>query len=169
MSPTCSHNLIRFVIDLQDFSSSWDIRATPMFFLKNGQQIGKLVGANKHELEKESASSRWWHRSCRMRAPAAAVERRCRALSCFLAAPAPLAGDANAMRASRDSLEAASTGSRLPARRISPRRLRHVGLLSSTPCHLAFFCPVVHWVGCSCHLQHSVPLTQRLGIFCGSR
>jgi len=42
----------------QDFSSSWDIRATPMFFLKNGQQIGKLVGANKRELEKESASSR---------------------------------------------------------------------------------------------------------------
>jgi len=29
-----------------------------MFFLKNGQQIGKLVGANKRELEKESASSR---------------------------------------------------------------------------------------------------------------
>jgi len=46
------------VIDLQDFSSSWVIRATPMFFLKNGQQIGKLVGANKRELEKESASSR---------------------------------------------------------------------------------------------------------------
>jgi len=58
VSPTCSHNLIRFVIDLQDFSSSWDIRATPMFFLKNGQQIGKLIGANKRELEKESASSR---------------------------------------------------------------------------------------------------------------
>jgi len=43
---------------MKDFSSSWDIRATPMFFLKNGQQIGKLVGANKRELEKESASSR---------------------------------------------------------------------------------------------------------------
>jgi len=43
---------------MKDFSSSWDIRATLMFFLKNGQQIGKLIGANKRELEKESASSR---------------------------------------------------------------------------------------------------------------
>lgn len=39
---------------LQDFSSSWDIRATPaFFFLKNGQQVDKLVGANKPELEKK--------------------------------------------------------------------------------------------------------------------
>jgi thioredoxin 1 len=43
------------VCDLcQDFSSSWDIRATPtFFFLKNGQQVDKLVGANKTELEKK--------------------------------------------------------------------------------------------------------------------
>ena len=42
------------VDDLMDFSSSWDIRATPtFFFLKNGQQIDKLVGANKPELEKK--------------------------------------------------------------------------------------------------------------------
>jgi thioredoxin 1 len=42
------------VIHLQDFSSSWDIRATPtFFFLKNGQQVDKLVGANKPELEKK--------------------------------------------------------------------------------------------------------------------
>uniref|UniRef100_A0A452Y3P7 Thioredoxin domain-containing protein n=1 Tax=Aegilops tauschii subsp. strangulata TaxID=200361 RepID=A0A452Y3P7_AEGTS len=42
------------VDDLMDFSSTWDIRATPtFFFLKNGQQIDKLVGANKPELEKK--------------------------------------------------------------------------------------------------------------------
>jgi thioredoxin 1 len=41
-------------IHLQEFSSSWDIRATPtFFFLKNGQQIDKLVGANKPELERK--------------------------------------------------------------------------------------------------------------------
>ena len=38
----------------QDFSSSWDIKATPtFFFLKNGQQIDKLVGANRPELQKK--------------------------------------------------------------------------------------------------------------------
>ena len=38
----------------QEFSSSWDIRATPtFFFLKSGQQVDKLVGANKPELEKK--------------------------------------------------------------------------------------------------------------------
>ncbi|XP_062179799.1 thioredoxin H4-2 [Phragmites australis] len=42
------------VDELMDFSSSWDIRATPtFFFLKNGQQVDKLVGANKPELEKK--------------------------------------------------------------------------------------------------------------------
>nr|AAD49230.1 thioredoxin-like protein [Hordeum bulbosum] len=42
------------VDDLMDFGSTWDIRATPtFFFLKNGQQIDKLVGANKPELEKK--------------------------------------------------------------------------------------------------------------------
>ncbi|KAL5229913.1 hypothetical protein ABZP36_028689 [Zizania latifolia] len=39
---------------LEDFSSSWDIRATPtFFFIKNGNQVDKLVGANKPELEKK--------------------------------------------------------------------------------------------------------------------
>lgn len=39
---------------MQDFSTSWDIKATPtFFFLKNGQQIDKLVGANKPELQKK--------------------------------------------------------------------------------------------------------------------
>lgn len=39
---------------VQDFSSSWDIKATPtFFFLKDGQQIDKLVGANKPELQKK--------------------------------------------------------------------------------------------------------------------
>ena len=41
----------------QEFSSSWDIQATPtFFFLKNGQQVDKLVGANKPELEKKVAA-----------------------------------------------------------------------------------------------------------------
>ncbi|KAL6848118.1 hypothetical protein ACP4OV_022246 [Aristida adscensionis] len=45
------------VDDLMDFSTSWDIRATPtFFFLKNGQQLDKLVGANKPELEKKVAA-----------------------------------------------------------------------------------------------------------------
>ncbi|KAG4131493.1 hypothetical protein ERO13_D09G215300v2 [Gossypium hirsutum] len=39
---------------LLEFSSSWDIQATPtFFFLKDGQQIDKLVGANKPELQKK--------------------------------------------------------------------------------------------------------------------
>ncbi|XP_008813240.1 thioredoxin H4-1-like [Phoenix dactylifera] len=42
------------VDELMDFSSSWDIRATPtFFFLKDGQQLDKLVGANRPELEKK--------------------------------------------------------------------------------------------------------------------
>ncbi|KAF6143014.1 hypothetical protein GIB67_041082 [Kingdonia uniflora] len=42
------------VDELTEFSSSWDIRATPtFFFLRDGQQIDKLVGANKPELQKK--------------------------------------------------------------------------------------------------------------------
>ncbi|XP_077216497.1 C-terminal cysteine residue is changed to a serine 2 [Tasmannia lanceolata] len=42
------------VDELSEFSSSWDIRATPtFFFLKDGQQVDKLVGANKPDLEKK--------------------------------------------------------------------------------------------------------------------
>ncbi|KAK4268386.1 hypothetical protein QN277_025052 [Acacia crassicarpa] len=42
------------VDELADFSTSWDIKATPtFFFLKNGHQIDKLVGANKPELQKK--------------------------------------------------------------------------------------------------------------------
>ncbi|KAH1045103.1 hypothetical protein GLYMA_09G273200v4 [Glycine max] len=42
------------VDDLTDFSTSWDIKATPtFFFLKDGQQLDKLVGANKPELLKK--------------------------------------------------------------------------------------------------------------------
>uniref|UniRef100_A0A0E0E4E7 Thioredoxin domain-containing protein n=1 Tax=Oryza meridionalis TaxID=40149 RepID=A0A0E0E4E7_9ORYZ len=42
------------VDQLMDFSLSWDIRATLIFyFVKNGQQVDKLVGANKPELEKK--------------------------------------------------------------------------------------------------------------------
>lgn len=39
---------------MQEFSTLWDIKATPtFFFLRNGQQIDKLVGANKQELQKK--------------------------------------------------------------------------------------------------------------------
>ncbi|KAK8556084.1 hypothetical protein V6N13_070153 [Hibiscus sabdariffa] len=42
------------VDELAEFSSSWDVKATPtLFFLKDGQQINKLVGANKPELQKK--------------------------------------------------------------------------------------------------------------------
>ncbi|XP_071907896.1 thioredoxin H9 isoform X3 [Coffea arabica] len=41
----------------EEFSASWDIKATPtFFFLKDGQQIDKLVGANKPELQKKITS-----------------------------------------------------------------------------------------------------------------
>ncbi|KAH7554657.1 hypothetical protein ACOSP7_027888 [Xanthoceras sorbifolium] len=46
--------LVVDVDELTDFSSSWDIKATPtFFFLRDGQQIDKLVGANKPELQKK--------------------------------------------------------------------------------------------------------------------
>ncbi|CAK9319792.1 unnamed protein product [Citrullus colocynthis] len=46
--------LVVDVDELTDFSTSWDIKATPtFFFLKEGQQIDKLVGANKIELERK--------------------------------------------------------------------------------------------------------------------
>uniref|UniRef100_A0ACD5V183 Uncharacterized protein n=1 Tax=Avena sativa TaxID=4498 RepID=A0ACD5V183_AVESA len=45
------------VKELMDFKSSWDIQTTPTFlFLKNGQQMDKLVGANKPELGKKLAA-----------------------------------------------------------------------------------------------------------------
>lgn len=35
----------------QEFSSSWDIKATPTFlFLRNGREVDKLVGSNKDKL-----------------------------------------------------------------------------------------------------------------------
>lgn len=44
---------IRFCM-VQDFSTTWDIKATPtFFFLQDGQQVDKLVGANKPELQKK--------------------------------------------------------------------------------------------------------------------
>ena len=46
--------LVVDVDELTDFSTSWDIKATPtFFFLKDGQQLDKLVGANKPELLKK--------------------------------------------------------------------------------------------------------------------
>ncbi|TKY69004.1 Thioredoxin H9 [Spatholobus suberectus] len=45
------------VDELTDFSTSWDIKATPtFFFLKDGKEVDKLVGANKPELEKKIAA-----------------------------------------------------------------------------------------------------------------
>ncbi|KDP21851.1 hypothetical protein JCGZ_00638 [Jatropha curcas] len=45
------------VDELPDFSTSWDIKATPtFFFLRDGQQLDKLVGANKPELQKKIAA-----------------------------------------------------------------------------------------------------------------
>ncbi|XP_048141946.1 thioredoxin H9-like isoform X2 [Rhodamnia argentea] len=42
------------VDELTEFSTSWDIKATPtFFFLKDGKQVDKLVGANKPELQKK--------------------------------------------------------------------------------------------------------------------
>ncbi|XP_054799642.1 thioredoxin H4-1-like [Prosopis cineraria] len=42
---------------LAELSSSWDIKALPtFFFLKEGRQVDKLVGANKSELQKKAAT-----------------------------------------------------------------------------------------------------------------
>nr|XP_019706178.1 thioredoxin H4-1 [Elaeis guineensis]XP_029120577.1 thioredoxin H4-1 [Elaeis guineensis] len=39
---------------MTEMSTPWDIQATPTFiFLKDGQQLDKLVGANQVELEKK--------------------------------------------------------------------------------------------------------------------
>ncbi|KAG8380994.1 hypothetical protein BUALT_Bualt06G0074700 [Buddleja alternifolia] len=39
------------VDELAEFSSTWEIKATPtFFFLRDGRQLDKLVGANKAEL-----------------------------------------------------------------------------------------------------------------------
>ncbi|XP_022764243.1 thioredoxin H4-1-like [Durio zibethinus] len=42
---------------LAEFSTSWDINATPtFFFLKDGRQVDKFVGADKVELPKKIAA-----------------------------------------------------------------------------------------------------------------
>ena len=42
---------------MQELSTSWDINATPTFyFLKDGRQVDKLVGANKSDLQKKVAA-----------------------------------------------------------------------------------------------------------------
>ncbi|XP_014515771.1 thioredoxin H9 [Vigna radiata var. radiata] len=55
------HSSIMFLLvdvdEMTDFSTSLDIKATPtFFFLKNGKEFDKLVGANKPELEKRIAA-----------------------------------------------------------------------------------------------------------------
>ncbi|KAL8144488.1 hypothetical protein V2J09_017520 [Rumex salicifolius] len=45
------------VDELADLSTSWDVKATPTFhFLRNGEPVDKLVGANKDELLKKVAA-----------------------------------------------------------------------------------------------------------------
>ncbi|XAR66051.1 Monodehydroascorbate reductase (NADH) [Bertholletia excelsa] len=45
------------VDELTEFSTSWDIKAFPtFFFLKDGQEVDKLVGANKQELQMKTAA-----------------------------------------------------------------------------------------------------------------
>ncbi|KAI4306980.1 hypothetical protein L6164_030214 [Bauhinia variegata] len=45
------------VDDLAELSTSWDISATPTFyFLKDGREIDKLVGADKSQLHKKTAA-----------------------------------------------------------------------------------------------------------------
>ncbi|KAI7984833.1 hypothetical protein LOK49_LG14G00209 [Camellia lanceoleosa] len=40
--------------ELTEFSTTWDIKATPaFFFLRDGQQVEKLVQANKPDLQKK--------------------------------------------------------------------------------------------------------------------
>ena len=42
---------------MQEFSTSWDINATPtFFFLKDGRQVDKFVGADKVDLPKKIAA-----------------------------------------------------------------------------------------------------------------
>ncbi|KAI3778069.1 hypothetical protein L2E82_07067 [Cichorium intybus] len=52
------------VDELSEFSTSWDIKATPtFFFLKDGQQVDKLVGANVEELisKTEAFAAACWY------------------------------------------------------------------------------------------------------------
>ncbi|XP_044460458.1 thioredoxin H-type [Mangifera indica] len=53
-------SLICLTVDvdqLPEFSSSWGIKATPtFFFLKDGRQVDKLIGADKEELKKKAAA-----------------------------------------------------------------------------------------------------------------
>lgn len=42
---------------LQELSSSWEVQATPtFFFLRDGRQLDKLVGANRTELLQKVAA-----------------------------------------------------------------------------------------------------------------
>ncbi|XP_057778471.1 thioredoxin H-type isoform X2 [Salvia miltiorrhiza] len=45
------------VDELAELSAAWNVKATPMFFfLKDGRQLDKLVGANKPDLQKKVAA-----------------------------------------------------------------------------------------------------------------
>ncbi|XP_060675586.1 thioredoxin H4-1 isoform X1 [Ziziphus jujuba] len=44
------------VDELAELSSSWNVKATPtFFFLKDGRQLDKVVGANKKDLQRKTA------------------------------------------------------------------------------------------------------------------
>lgn len=46
-----------FVAIMQEFSTSWEISATPtFFFIKEGRQVDKFVGADKVQLPKKIAA-----------------------------------------------------------------------------------------------------------------
>ncbi|GMQ01968.1 hypothetical protein CsSME_00048408 [Camellia sinensis var. sinensis] len=45
------------VDELTEFSTTWDIKATPVFFFfRDGQQVEKLVRANKSDLQKKATA-----------------------------------------------------------------------------------------------------------------
>ncbi|KAL7200049.1 hypothetical protein ACSBR2_022204 [Camellia fascicularis] len=45
------------VDELTEFSATWDVKATPaFFFFRDGQQVEKLVRANKSDLQKKATA-----------------------------------------------------------------------------------------------------------------
>lgn len=44
-------------VGVQELSSLWNVKATPtFFFLKDGRQLDKVVGADKDDLRKKTAA-----------------------------------------------------------------------------------------------------------------
>ncbi|MED6225910.1 hypothetical protein PIB30_098136, partial [Stylosanthes scabra] len=59
LADTYSSSLLFLIVDadqLAELSTSWSVNATPTFyFLKEGNQVEKLIGADKAELKKKTA------------------------------------------------------------------------------------------------------------------